>query len=46
DNETPDVEALKGQFMPLVDQGLFKARTVLVTGDLVLVGYDGFQGVA
>ncbi|MDZ4380933.1 MAG: ATP-dependent Clp protease proteolytic subunit [Parvibaculum sp.] len=34
DNETPDVEALKGQFMPLVDQGLFKARTVLVTGEI------------
>ena len=34
DNETPDVEALKDQFMPLVDQGLFKARTVLVTGEI------------
>ena len=34
DNETPDVEALKGQLSPFVEHGLFKARTVLVTGEV------------
>lgn len=31
---TPDIDALKGQFMPLVEHGLFKSRTVLVTGEI------------
>ncbi len=34
DNETPDVDALKNQFTPLVEHGLFKSRTVLVTGEV------------
>ena len=32
DNETPDTDAAKSAFAPLVEQGLFKSRTVLVTG--------------
>lgn len=32
--EAPDIDALKGQFMPLVEHGLFKSRTVLVTGEI------------
>ncbi|MDP2125098.1 MAG: ATP-dependent Clp protease proteolytic subunit [Parvibaculum sp.] len=34
DNETPDVDALKNQFTPLVESGLFKSRTVLITGEI------------
>ncbi|MDO8837444.1 MAG: ATP-dependent Clp protease proteolytic subunit [Parvibaculum sp.] len=34
DNETPDVDALKNQFTPLVENGLFKSRTVLITGEI------------
>lgn len=34
DNETPDVDALKSQLSPFVEQGLFKARTVLITGEI------------
>lgn len=34
DSETPDVDALKGQLSPFVEHGLFKARTVLVTGEI------------
>jgi ATP-dependent Clp protease protease subunit len=34
DNDTPDVDALKNQFTPMVEHGLFKARTVLVTGEV------------
>jgi len=32
--EAPDIDALKGQFMPLVEHGLFKSRTVLITGEI------------
>lgn len=32
--EAPDIDALKGQFTPLVEHGLFKSRTVLVTGEI------------
>lgn len=34
DNETPDTDAAKSAFAPLVEQGLFKSRTVLVTGEV------------
>jgi len=34
DNETPDADVLKNQFTPLVEHGLFKSRTVLVTGEV------------
>lgn len=34
DNETPDTDVTKGQLSPLVEQGLFKSRTVLVTGEV------------
>ncbi|MEW6089866.1 ATP-dependent Clp protease proteolytic subunit [Parvibaculum sp.] len=34
DNETPDIDAAKAAFAPLVEQGLFKSRTVLVTGEV------------
>jgi ATP-dependent Clp protease protease subunit len=34
ENETPDIDALKNQFAPLVESGLFKSRTVLVTGEI------------
>jgi len=34
DNETPDMDALKNQFTPLVEHGLFKSRTILVTGEI------------
>jgi len=34
DNETPDIDAAKATFTPLVEQGLFKSRTVLVTGEV------------
>ena len=34
DSETPDVEALTGQLSPFGEQGLFTARTVLVTGEI------------
>lgn len=34
DNETPDIDAAKSAFTPLVEQGLFKSRTVLVTGEV------------
>jgi len=34
DNDTPDMEALKSQMNPLLEQGLFKSRTILVTGEI------------
>ncbi|MEQ9228564.1 MAG: ATP-dependent Clp protease proteolytic subunit [Parvibaculum sp.] len=34
DSETPDIDAMKNQFTPLVEQGLFKSRTILVTGEI------------
>ncbi|MEX0839982.1 MAG: ATP-dependent Clp protease proteolytic subunit [Parvibaculum sp.] len=34
ENETPDIDALKNQLTPLVESGLFKSRTVLVTGEI------------
>lgn len=34
DNETPETDVTKTQLTPLVEQGLFKSRTVLVTGEV------------
>ncbi|MGB6086330.1 ATP-dependent Clp protease proteolytic subunit [Parvibaculum sp.] len=34
DSETPQTDVTKTQLTPLVEQGLFKSRTVLVTGEV------------
>ena len=34
DNETPEIDVAKTHLTPLVEQGLFKSRTVLVTGEV------------
>lgn len=34
DNDTPDMEALKSQMNPMLEHGLFKSRTILVTGEV------------
>lgn len=34
DNDTPDMEALKSQMNPMLEHGLFKSRTILVTGEI------------
>ncbi|MBI1260125.1 MAG: ATP-dependent Clp protease proteolytic subunit [Rhizobiales bacterium] len=34
ENETPDLEALKNQMNPMTEHGLFKSRTILVTGEV------------
>lgn len=34
DNETPEADVMKAPLTPLVEQGLFKSRTVLVTGEV------------
>lgn len=34
DNDTPDMETLKSQMNPMLEHGLFKSRTILVTGEV------------
>lgn len=34
ENDTPDLEALKNQMNPMTEHGLFKSRTILVTGEV------------